>query len=111
MRIPVDESQHDFTFGGAWETLPDGLFEGAWGTDEFRATRTNRGNTMSEKPQVTKCRFCAEDIKPEAAVCKHCGKRLAYDSSGRFLQVLVWILAALVLPPLLWMLWHVATLD
>jgi len=30
--------------------------------------------TMREGSKLRKCPFCAEDIKAEAIVCKHCGK-------------------------------------
>ena len=32
-------------------------------------------------PALVRCPFCAEDIKPEAVVCKHCGRDLPAKES------------------------------
>lgn len=38
---------------------------------------------VSSSKEARKCPYCAEWIKPEATVCKHCHKELAAPAAGR----------------------------
>jgi len=43
---------------------------------EFRAStqKTNQNDSKTQYTSVVKCPHCAEDIKKEAKICKHCGR-------------------------------------
>ncbi len=38
---------------------------------------------MNEQNEMMKCPFCAEDIKAEAVVCKHCGREVKKSYEGK----------------------------
>jgi len=68
--------------------LVPGLIYSAWrgGKKEYICPSCNGNNIIPEnspvakdiieKKSLTKCPFCAELIKPEAIICKHCGKEI-----------------------------------
>ena len=52
---------------------PIGLLMAFFSSDNEEAKQRKSGNTK-------KCPYCAEYVKPDAIVCKHCGRQLSSDS-------------------------------
>lgn len=53
--------------------------------------------------EVKKCPFCAEDIKAEAKICKHCGKELNENNTEEEKVIFSWVVnwSNYILPVLL----------
>ena len=52
---------------------PIGLLIAFFSSDNEKVKRQNKGYTK-------KCPYCAEFVKPDALICKHCGSNLSNNS-------------------------------